>query len=340
MIPDTEEVTALDTSGISLAVQCEMRDAWVDVLVGGIARLPANQAVAATMTRQALLAAYPVGNSLSEQDLDNWRAENEARTFETFLARGYRTLPRKDPELEFAVETYSNVFITMKFVFDLTQSNDAGASVDLLTVVSRGTLTSPIGGTIAGKHQAKLEKVTGTRVADLLTNRPVIRICNKYRKGETPPNLLYPIAGNLNLKNDVQGFITDNQSGNLIGQYSDADLLSAINNTPVPSINKTYTFQTTLSGGLSDAKLELAPRASGTSVKLAQFTLSGSRVDVHKLILVLQLPNVQSLTVAQARNRQEAAQLAQQLNSSAKELQRIEERDKVSSELLRLLTSD
>ncbi len=318
-----------------------MRDSWIDVLIGGIGQVSKNQNVARTLSRERLATAIPLDKSLQGDDLAEWRADNEAKVYSEFLTRGYLHLPEPDKEIEFAIETYSKVFVTMKFVFDLSQSNSAGASIDLLTVVSRGTLTSPIGGSVTGKRQSVLEKVAGTRVVDLLTNRPIIRICNHYRRGETPTNLLYPIAGRLNLKNDVRNFITDNQSGNLIGQLSDTALLTAATTPPVPSVNKTYTFTTTLTGGLKDAKLDLQPRPSGTSAKLATFSLGADRTDIHKLILVLQLPNATGLTIAQTRNQREAAEYEQQLNSSARELLRIEDRDRAaSSEVLRLIRGD
>jgi len=337
VIPDTDDVMPLDTSGISRAVQCEMRDAWVSVLASAVGRLERNRVVATNLTRERFATAVPEGVSLSSEDLDNWRAENEANTLNKFLSAGYRTLPEVDDEVKFAVETYSKVFITFKFVFDMTQTNDAGASVDFVSAFSRGTLTSPIGGSINGKRQAKLEKVIGSRVSDLLTNRPVIRTCNKYRKGERPPDGLYPISGKLNLRGDVANFITDNQSGNLIGQLGDADLLTAIDTPPKPSVNKTYIFTTTLKGGLNTAKLDLEPRPSGTSVKAATLTLTAERIDLHKLILVMQLPTVGGLTVAQIRNEQQSIEYLEQLGASARELRRIEDRDRVTSDVLNLL---
>ncbi|MQB22577.1 hypothetical protein DXT90_18290 [Agrobacterium tumefaciens] len=315
-----------------------MREAWLFVLVNAVGRLQKNKDAAYKLSRQHFSSATPAGIKLSDEELGNWRAENEARTFEKFFSGGFRALPEKDRELEFAVNTYSKVFITFKFVFDITQTNDAGASVDLVSSVSRGTLTSPLGTSINGKRQAKLEKAIGSRVSDLLTNRPVIRTCNKYRKGERPADGLYPISGKLNLKDDVANFITDNQSGNLIGQLGDAELLTAIDTPPKPSINKTYIFTTTLRGGLNAAKLDLEPRSSGTSVKAASLTLSAERVDLHKLILVMQLPNIGGLTVAQLRNKQQSEEYLEQLSASARELRRIEDRDRLgSSEILSVL---
>lgn len=338
VIPDTDDVMPLDTSGISRAVQCEMREAWLFVLVNAVGRLKNNKDAAYRLSREHFSSAAPAGDTLSDEELANWRAENEASTFEKFFSGNFRALPEKDREVEFAVDTYSKVFITFKFVFDMTQTNDAGASVDLVSALSRGSLTSPLGGSINGKRQAKLEKAIGSRVSDLLTNRPVIRTCNKYRKGERPPDGLYPISGKLNLKDDVANFITDNQSGNLIGQLGDAELLTSINTPPKPSINKTYVFTTTLKGGLNSAKLDLEPRPSGTSVKAASLTLSAERVDLHKLILVMQLPNVGGITVAQMRNKQQSEEYLEQLGASARELRRIEDRDRLgSSEILSIL---
>ncbi|WP_157884559.1 hypothetical protein [Neorhizobium galegae] len=338
VVPDTDDVVALDTSGISRAVQCEMRDAWVGVLVSAVGRLEENRGKAAELSREHLTAAVPAGFELQPEQLANWRANNEAETLEKFLADGYRKLPKRDTEVEFAIETYSKVFITLKFVFDMSQTNDVGASIDLVSAVSRGTLTSPIGGSFSGMRQAKLEKAIGTRVSDLLLNRPVIRTCNKYRKGERPENGLYPISGELKLRGDVANFITDNQSGNLIGQFGDAELLTAVDKPPTPSINKTYIFTTTLEGGLNTAKLDLEPRLTGTSVKAATLNLNAERVDLHKLILVMQVPTIGGLTIAQIRNKRENAEYLEQLSASARELRRIEDRDRLGpTEVLSLL---
>lgn len=328
----------MDAAQIAQKLRCEMRDAWINLLLGQIVRDHKNGGVAASLSRQAFAQYMPPNAArMTDDERADAIAENEARTFERFLKSGYRTMPVKDDEIEFVVETYSQAYIGYKFLFDITRTNQVGAGIDIASVVSRGAWTTAVGGSVTDKRQATREFVLADRVDELLTNRPTIRVCNIYRNGGRPPNALYPIAGKLDLQSVVRSFIAANQSGNLIGQFADAQLLTSADTPPAPSMSETVIFSTTLHGGINP-KLELTPRTSGTSVKGAEINLSGDRVDIHKLILVMQLP-ARDMTIAELRNKREAAVRDKRVTAIASELRRLEDRDE-NSRVLNILTGD
>ncbi|WP_206517204.1 hypothetical protein, partial [Mesorhizobium sp. M7A.F.Ca.CA.004.10.1.1] len=306
-----------------------------------------NMAVAASLSRDHLARFMPPDSAtLSKDDIAKAKAKNESKVFRDFFTSGYKNLHDKEKQLKQVVETYSKVFIFYKYVFDMTQTDNLGGSVDLLSVFTRGTLTSPIDASFEGKRRAKREFVQKDRVDELLTNLPTIRQCNKFRAelagGEPLPNGAYPIAGKLNLIEIVRSFITSNQSGNLIGQISEADLFTQRDKVPVPSMNETLVFTTTLHAGISP-KLELGKRLSGTDVKGSTLTATTERVDIHTLTLVMQLPPTEGgLTVAEARSKAEQQEYERQVEAGVRELQRVDDsnyRDR-KSKVLELITGE
>jgi hypothetical protein len=336
--PTTQQVTGLETSRIAQAIRCEMRDAYIQLLIGAITLDGFNKEAAATMSRDRLFRYVPASNgvNLSDDEIRVLRAKHESEIFKEFLTSGYRNMVDPDRQIKQVVETYSKVFIAYKFIFDMTQTNGLGGNVDILSVFSRGTLSSPIGGSFEGKRRAKREFVQADRVDTLLTNRPTIRECNRFREelsGERQPNGAYPIAGKLNIIEIVRNFITSNQSGNLIGQLSDSDLFTSADKPPLPSLSETLVFTTTLKGGINP-KLELKPQSSGTDIRSAVLSANTERIDIHTLTLVMQLPGLRTLTVAEARNademRVDQAELDDQALEMARELRRLADRNNES----------
>jgi hypothetical protein len=342
--PTTQQVTGgLDTARIAQAIRCEMRDAYITLLIGALSqgRDKHNMEVAAGLSRDRLARFIPPnGASLDRDGIAIARARNESQVFQTLLTSGYKGLHDEDKQLKQVVETYSPVFIVYKYVFDMTRTDHLGGSVDLLSVLTRGTLTTPIEGSFEGKRQAKREFVQADRVDELLTNLPTIRVCNRLRAelagGEPLPNGAYPIAGKLDLIEVVRSFITANQSGNLIGQVSEAEVLTVQNPKPVPSMSETLVFTTTLHAGINP-KLELAKRLSGTDVQTSILQATSDRVDIHTLTLIMQLPAQSGgLTVAEARSKAEQEEYSRQVEAGVRELQRVDDnnfRDRKSKAL-------
>jgi hypothetical protein len=316
-----------------------MRDAYATLLAGAIARDEQNLQVAASLNRDRLARAKPAYGDLTGSELAEWRAENEAKIYGDFLAGGYKSLQVSDDQIVQTVETYALGSITYKFVFDMTHTDNLSANLDIVSILSRGTLQNPVKGSFQGKRQAKREFVLFDRVDRMLTNRPTIRECNRLRaerEGERLPNSAYPISGKLDLIEVVRSFITSNQSGNLIGQITDADLYKKVSETPLPAMSETMIFTTTLTGGL-DPKLELSSPTSGSRVKSAILSAKAERQDVHKLILVLQLPP-RSETVAEDRSQTERkeADRSVMLKAGVRELKRLSDQEQ-ETKLLDLL---
>lgn len=317
VVPSTEDIVDLDTSLIKAAIHCEMRDAFIEMMVYAVGRdgQATNVAAANSLRRETISRYIPPS---SDPDIAaEQRAAFEAEVYRTFLSTGYKKL--HDDELKFAIETYTKIYIGYRFQFDITRHDNVGASISIANAFTRGTLMAPIGGSVDGSRQAINDTAQMDVVGQLLSDRARIRVCNTLNAGKRPPNYSYPIAGKLGLKRYAKEFITDNQSGNLIGQYSDASLLTSADQPPRPSESWSLTFKTTLKGGLNDAVLEIDDLRSGTSVGGASLNLASERIDIHKLTIVMQLPpQNDGLTVAQRRNQAErseaAASLAAELN--------------------------
>ncbi len=308
-----------------------MRDAFITLLHDAIIRDGYNKEEAAKLTRQYFFNAAPAVPLPNDQNIWIWRARNESDSLLKFLTSGYLNLPVKDPEIKYVVETYSKAFIAYKFVFDMTQTDHLEANLDLMSIVTRGAVKTSVGGSFNGKRRATREFVLADRVDWLLTELPTIRKCNQIRReqhGERPANGAYPIAGKLNLIEVVRNFVAANQTNNLIGQLSDADLLVASSKPPLPTMSETMIFTTTLKGGIAPT-LELSDPTHSTGVKGGLLDAHRERLDVHSLTLVMQLPDLKGPTVAHARSEAERkadqSLYGQQANDSAHELNRLED---------------
>ncbi|MCV3211103.1 hypothetical protein OHD62_31045 [Mesorhizobium sp. YC-39] len=319
-----------------------MRDGIISLLDDAVGAIDANKQIAAELNRDQLAKFTPTDPSgtLSEDDRRERRARHEADAFDKFLVSGYKNLRQPDPELEYIVETYSKMFIGYRFDFDMTQTDSLDGSVDLLSVLTRGTLTTPISASVEGKRKSQDTWVAADRVDLLLGNLPLIRRCNDLREDKLQPSrshIVYPITGTLGLRDIVRGFVNKNQSGNLIGEKTEAELLTAAETPPVPTETVDMIFTTTLKSGLNP-QLQLTP-LSGTNVKQAMLKANRQRDDVHSLTIVMQLPRVGSLTVAEARSaaeKREQREFVTQANDVQKALiiQKRDEEDQRSSRTL------
>lgn len=299
--PVTEGVTGHTSYIIAQAVRCEMRDSVIDLLARRIAFMDEDDA-----------------KTFDRQSLSRGEALAEARLFEAFLGGGYRKYQNRS--FNQVIEAYSKTFVAYQFTFDITSTDNLGGSIDLLSTFTRGTISTPIGASFEGERKAKREFVLADRFEELLTNIPTIRECNALRHEDPDlrqPNIAYPIAGKLNLREVVQNFFNLNQSANLVGNAA-GDVL--------PTQSDTLVFTTTLSAG-ADPKLTIRPLNRGTEVVGAELNLGRERVDVHQLVLSMNLPRQGMLTIAQQRSEGDKAEYERQQQAALNDLERQRVRD-------------
>ncbi|ENN88516.1 hypothetical protein RHSP_82734 [Rhizobium freirei PRF 81] len=149
----------------------------MDLLGAAITRDKKNLDVAEALSREHFAKFIPPAG----QDPDEAKADYEARAFEEFLKSGYKKL--KDPELAFVVETYSKIYIGYRFQFNITQTDDLGANINILSVLGNGKVNYPIGGSFEGKRASTNDTAQKDVLGELFTDRARIRVCNAIRKG-------------------------------------------------------------------------------------------------------------------------------------------------------------
>ncbi len=303
--PVTEGVTGLYSYWIAQAARCEIRDALIDLIVEGVRE------------RQPDLAAY-----LARRDTHEKAYLEESSRFEGFLAKGIHGV--KDPEVRSAILLYSQTLIAYEFDFNITHTNKAGGGMDLLSTVTRGTVSVGMGAGFEGERNTARNFKLIDLFGDILVSPPTIRECNTIRgtsKGKRSPNGAYPMAGSLNLREILDTFISLTQSANLVGNFVDK--------RDVPTFSETMKFTTIVSAGI-DPVLELKPLGRRLEVKGADASFSVRRQDIHKLTLTFTLPP-QGTTVTRKRNLQFEATLDEL------ERQRIREIDAQTEEIRRRL---
>lgn len=334
--PDVGDVAPypLDAALVAQAIRCEVRDGFIAIIGEALA----DTKYEGSLSREHFLR-LPPPSSVRKEDVDFWRAKQESDAFDKFLKTDYKAAKKDIPSIEQLVETYGGTFVAYKFEFNMATTDATSGNLDLVSVFTRGTVKTPISSSFEGKRQATRQFVLADRLDQMLINLPIIRVCNQLRAYKRLPNSAYPITGKLDLIRVIRNFGTVNQSGNLIGQYSDTELLKAAQQPPVPTMSEKLIFTTTVKAGVTPT-LELAQQAHGTDVSGAGLKLSRERIDTHTLTLIMQLPFLTGPTVANARSAAERnAEIEYQLGATAAatELNRIENDDR-NNRLLNIIT--
>ncbi|MBZ9756987.1 hypothetical protein LB524_16990 [Mesorhizobium sp. ESP6-5] len=367
-VPRTDDTTNVSPTLIAAAIQCEMRDAFVDRIQSAIGRIQnkdgtsVNQATVDSLDRNKLAAYVPPGmnrSALSDDQKIEIPARHESDVWYDFLKSGYMRVKIPDPqapntgkmvpdnELIDLIKTFSPTFIAYRFKFDITQTDNLDGSFDLLSAVTHGTVKTDVSGSVEGKRQSTDQWVAAVRLDQFLTNVPIIRVCNNLRNhqySEPRHQLAYPIVGKLGLDYYVNGFVSKNQSGNLIGEIETVELLKpgTADKPPLPTETIDLQFTTTLKGAINPV-LKIAPLGA---TKFSDAMLKGGRqrVDIHSLTIIMQLPNVGNATVSNARSAAERGEARRDFDSGAAEArralaihdqnQREDRRDRVLNEII------
>lgn len=291
--PDIETSTGTNAFHIAQAVRCEIRDALITIIA---------DAVAENGDR-------PKADRLRRRDYKTEGAdEEEAKRFDDLLNDAKRVAKRnanhrmKIDTLETTFARYADAAVAYEFELNLKQTNNVGASVDLLRTITRGSITAAPSASFEGTREATRNFRLVDNFQQLLANRPTIRVCNSLRSDlhtTRSPNAAYPIAGSLRLERLLREFLSFNQSANLVGPED----------TQIPTMAETVEFITTLKAGI-EPELKLTPLDRGLEITGGKLTLNSERHDRHKLVLTFTLPGRKE-TVVTERGRTERAALVE-----------------------------
>ncbi len=171
-------------------------------------------------------------------------------------------------EAKAAVEQYGQSFndasIVYQFTFDIDEHNDANAGFTLFNPFANGTFN--LSTTAAANRERQ-----GVRNFELIDSFDDLRKMNCSRDREV--NWIYPLTGDIGMYDSVATFIrlqrADNPGAGRVFTFAD-----------------TLTYTTTLTGGAT-ATLALNPVPEQLRFTAANAGLSGSRVDVHKVVVTM-----------------------------------------------------
>lgn len=171
-------------------------------------------------------------------------------------------------EAKAAVEQFGRGFkeasIVYNFTFDINEHNDASAGFTLFDPFKTGTVNLVAN---AGSNRTR----DGVRNFELIDSFDDLRKMDCTRDREV--NWIYPLTGDVGMYDSVATFIrlqqADNPGGTRIFTFAD-----------------TLTYTTTFTGGVTST-LTLAPVTDQFRITAANAGLSGSRTDVHKVVVTM-----------------------------------------------------
>src|SRR5690606_1486060 len=120
-----------------------------------------------------------------------------------------------EEELRAAVALYAPAAIGYEFDLELKNSNDIEGGVEVLSTLTRGTVSLSPNAALKRSRKATRTFRLLDSFQGLLTNENMIGICNNLR-GNPPKvrtsNAIYPIHGSLGLEDLFREFLSLNQS--------------------------------------------------------------------------------------------------------------------------------
>jgi hypothetical protein len=170
---------------------------------------------------------------------------------------------------------YEETAIGYDFTFDMSEDNGYTAQVDLLQVITGGSAGVGLkGGADFQRQTVRIFRISDTFGELMLLDEELD--CGERR----PVDLAFPIRGNIGIGEMVKTFVQLNESERLTGSKA---------GDKVPVLSDTFNFQTTLNGSASPG-ITLAPVGHRFGLADANVGLSGSRKDIHKVIIAMSLP--------------------------------------------------
>lgn len=175
-------------------------------------------------------------------------------------------------EARAAVEQYgqgiNDASIVYQFTFDINEHNDATAGFTLFNPFANGTFN------LAANGAANRER-DGVRNFEIIDSFNDLRKMNCSRDREV--NWIYPLTGDVGMYDSVATFIRLQRT-------------ETPGSTRVFTFADTLTYTTTISGGAT-ATLTLSPVPQQFRFTAANAGLTGSRTDIHKVVVTMAAGN-------------------------------------------------
>lgn len=173
------------------------------------------------------------------------------------------------------VRSYEKTTVGYDFSFDMSEENGYTAQVDLLQALTGGTT----GVGLKGGADFQRQTVRIFRIADTFAG--LMTLDEKLDCGDDRPvDFAHPVRGNIGIGEMVKTFVQLNESEKLAG---------AKEGDKVPVLSDTFNFQTTLSASATPA-VTLSPVGHRYGLADANAGISGTRKDIHKVIVAMSLP--------------------------------------------------
>jgi len=275
--PLPDDVTGRSTFQIVQKIRCEARDALNEI----------SADVLQNNSKQAYT------NALAQEV-----REGKVKVTDVFdLTKEYAR--RVDREVYPYFSTFALSALALGFEFNITETNNAQADSNFLETFSRGVfkLNAKVGSKYDRNNTRKFDVgETFLEVYELLDEE-----CRKYPDGTK--NYVYPITGNIGLKEAIETFINLNSRS--------IDPTAPKPQEGLATFVDTLRFTTTYTAGATPA-ITLTPASSRFNLVDAQLGLSVERADIHQVAISLVAgPAVRSL--AEARKAKNIAQFQRRL---------------------------
>jgi hypothetical protein len=171
---------------------------------------------------------------------------------------------------------YINTAIAYEFSFDISESNGAGFSVDPVRLISGGAGLAGV--TLGASSSLSRNNIRRFKMADSFGGLLFKPLTNCSRNYYLADNFVYPIAGNVGLRELIHTFIDLNEDAQLLASKDDGPRV----------FGDTLKFSTTLSGSATP-HVQLDPVGNRFGLAPSNVGLSASRSDIHTLTIGLSM---------------------------------------------------
>ncbi|MFK5598299.1 hypothetical protein ACFZ8E_15085 [Methylobacterium sp. HMF5984] len=277
--PLPEDVTGLDSYQISRQISCETREAVIDSTITFLSSERNKQRFETNDPKRPFIRlddhSFAIGKELANnrdsiKSFDPKRLTGNARAIIGLLW---------------------GTGVAYTYDLEMTELNANGISINLLDVFTRSTRALGLNASADFQRQ-NTELFTASTTLGKMVTGPLSIICKPGYLADK--NYLYPMAGNIGMREVIFNFVQLSIFGNLTGDVS-KDLAAPAGPT---KIARQLQFTTTLDFSVAP-KVTFMPLKPGLRVMDASFTGQAKRVDLHKLTVGLFAPTKGLLTSTQ-----------------------------------------
>ena len=170
------------------------------------------------------------------------------------------------------VDYFWSTGVAYNFSLDMTETNDFGANVNFIRVLTDSTTTLGLGGAVDRLRENKRTFTITDDFKGLLNIKPRF-YCDGLAVGENP---IHPLAGRVGVEPFVQEFVN-------IALFTS---LKVDSDYGAPTMVDTLLFNTFVSGSVSP-KIVFSPVGRAFQLADASFTAAATRRDLHTLTMGL-----------------------------------------------------